>query len=116
MGERIRDGLHVSERMWQDKVEMLALINGWLVDHKTPMRYASGHVRTTGLPGMPDLTLIHPAGHGFIMAELKTDKGRMTDGQRTIARALQANGVEYYLWRPSDISEVEERLARWRKH
>ena len=65
MGERVRDSLHISERMWQDKVEHLAILNGWLVDHKTPMRYASGHVRTTGLPGMPDLTLIHPAGHGF---------------------------------------------------
>ena len=116
MGERVTDSLHISERMWQDKVEMLALINGWLVDHKTPMRYASGHVRTTGLPGMPDLTLIHPAGHGFIMAELKTDKGRLSDKQKAVARALLANGVEYYVWRPSDLKDVEERLARWRKH
>ena len=114
MGERVRDSLHISERMWQDKVEHLAILNGWLVDHKTPMRYASGHVRTTGLPGMPDLTLIHPAGHGFIMAELKTDKGRLSDKQKAVARALLANGVEYYVWRPSDLKDVEERLARWR--
>ncbi len=79
------------------------------------MRYASGHVRTTGLPGMPDLTLMHPVGHGFIMAELKTDKGRLSDNQKAVARALLANGVEYYVWRPSDLKDVEERLARWRK-
>ena len=114
MGERVRDGLHITERMWQDKVEHLAILNGWWVDHKTPMRYANGHVRTTGLPGMPDLTLIHPAGHGLIMAELKTERGRMSEAQHRVANALVRNGIEYYLWRPSDLKHVEERLARWR--
>jgi hypothetical protein len=28
---------------------------------------------------------------------------------------LKANGAEYYLWRPSQMREVEERLGRWRK-
>lgn len=115
MGERVRDSLHISERMWQDKVEQLAILNGWWVDHKTPMRYASGHVRTTGLPGMPDLTLIHPAGHGIIYAELKTEKGRLSDKQINVARALVANGADYYVWRPSDIKEVEARLSSWRR-
>ena len=95
MGERVRDSLHISERMWQDKVEQLAILNGWWVDHKTPMRYASGHVRTTGLPGMPDLTLIHPAGHGFIMAELKTDKGRLSEEQERWGSWVERAGGLY---------------------
>jgi hypothetical protein len=49
------------------------------------------------------------------MAELKTDKGRLSDKQKAVALALLANGVEYYVWRPSDLKDVEERLARWRQ-
>jgi hypothetical protein len=40
MTERVPDAsAHISERMWQDKVEQVAIINGWIVDHKIPMRF-----------------------------------------------------------------------------
>jgi len=115
MTERVPDAsAHISERMWQDKVEQVAIINGWIVDHKIPMRF-NGRPFTTGKAGMPDLILIHPRGHGILYVELKTERGKLSPAQIEVAAALRANGAEYYLWRPSQMHEVEERLGRWRK-
>ena len=69
----------------------------------------SGRYLTTGSPGFPDLVL---AGErGFILAELKTDTGRVSPAQMTWLKACNPH-VECYVWRPRDLPEIHERLAR----
>lgn len=104
--------LNASEKIWMDKVIHIALMCGWQVDHTPPMRYPNGAVRTGGLRGKPDLCLIHPAGRGIIWAELKTEKGRLSPEQVKVIGSLKANGAEVYVWRPSQIDLVAERLGR----
>jgi len=59
--------------------------------------------------GFPDLTLVRD-GH-IIFAELKSQKGRIKKEQQAWLDRLQENGhVEVYLWRPSDLTFINERL------
>lgn len=52
-------------------------------------------------PGFPDLVLIK-AGR-MITAELKTQKGRLSEEQKKWRDEIQQNPtVEWYLWRPTD--------------
>jgi hypothetical protein len=49
----------------------------------------------------------------LVLAELKTNKGRIKPEQKLWGQLLgECPGVEYYLWRPSDEGEVREVLKR----
>lgn len=55
--------------------------------------------------GFPDTALCRPPR--LILAELKSEKGKVTPEQQTWADLLsQCPGVEYYLWRPGDIDKI----------
>ena len=99
-----------SERLWQDKVEHIAKMNSWLIFHPTPHQVRPGVYRSDG-KGFPDLCMAHPT-RGVIFAELKTETGRLSHDQIKWAEALKANGIEYYVWRPSQIDLIAERLGR----
>lgn len=59
--------------------------------------------------GFPDLVLVRDGR--LIFVELKSQKGRSTPAQREWLRELGAClGVEVFLWRPSDVTEVERVL------
>jgi len=61
------------------------------------------------LSGLPDLVL---AGErGFILAELKTDTGRVSAAQTEWLKACNPH-VECYVWRPRDLPEITARLGR----
>jgi len=107
MGERIPDA---SEAMFQKDVIRLANMYEWLVHHVRPGRYGEFY-KTDGLPGMPDLVLISLRNRGVIFAELKTARGRLNENQLIVGKALMQNGAEYYVWRPSDMQEIADRLA-----
>ena len=104
----------LSEAEWQAWIVDLARWLGWRCFHPRPAqisgRWATHH---TGEPGFPDLTLVHPR-RGFIMVECKTQRGRLTPGQKLWHVELDAAGVEVYVWRPSDYAEVEQRLKEVR--
>jgi len=55
---------------------------------------------------MPDLILCKPPR--LIFAELKTEKGQLSDHQREWLKLLgECEGnIECYVWRPSDIEAV----------
>jgi hypothetical protein len=61
--------------------------------------------------GFPDLVLV---GHGrVIFAELKTERGRLSDAQVRWGQSLLATGARFYLWQPRDlISGAIERALR----
>jgi hypothetical protein len=59
--------------------------------------------------GWPDWALVRSGR--FVVAELKSEKGRLGPGQSEWLQALgEVPGVEAYLWRPSDIPEIRRVL------
>ena len=102
----------LSEAQFQRNVVHAARLYGWLVDHTPPMRNAGGDIYTGGLTGKTDLVLFSMFGRGIIFAELKTETGRLSAAQKRFAEIIQLNGGEYFLWRPSDMEAILERLRR----
>jgi hypothetical protein len=95
----------VKECDFQQQVIEAATLLGWKVYHTYDSRRCTSN-------GYVDLTIIHPLGYGFILAELKTERGVLSPEQKSWLAALQANGVESYVWRPSQIDEIIARLQR----
>ena len=91
----------LTEREFQAQVMALAKTLGWRVYHTYDSRRSD--------PGFPDLVLAHEE-LGFICAELKTDKGRVSAAQREWGELIAATGTEYHLWRPDDWDAIGDRL------
>ena len=90
-----------SEKDFQETVIDLAEARGWLVYHP----YDSRRSRE----GYPDLTLVRAPR--VIFAELKTEKGKLSDEQWAWQTALlSCPGVEYHVWRPHNWEEVQSAL------
>lgn len=104
-----------SERAFQGQVIAYARLMGWTIHHdnatNAPRRCGScGSVRRLprNAPGLPDLILVRRPR--VVWAELKSERGRLTDDQRAWIEELRACGQETYIWRPSDFREVERVL------
>jgi hypothetical protein len=109
----------MTEAQFQAQVVQLAGLLGWSWYHTHDSRRSPA--------GFPDLVLWHPGdvirergvrgperrvNARFLLAELKTDKGRLSPEQRdTIATMAQA-GVAVHLWRPRDFDDVKAVLER----
>jgi hypothetical protein len=92
------------------EVQGIAKARGFLVYHT----YRS----TKSPPGFPDLCLARPASTSspgrLILAELKTRTGKLTPEQALWVSVLEHTvpGVEVYVWRPSDLSQILDTLRR----
>lgn len=96
-----------SERAFQARVIQLARLCGWRVYHSRPAQYRSGQWATPlqGDAGLPDLILCKPPR--LLFAELKREGGRVRPAQAEWIDALsRCNGVEVYLWKPSDWESI----------
>jgi hypothetical protein len=91
----------VKEKEWQAQVVSLARRLGWMTYHTYDSRRSE--------PGWPDLVLVRER---MVIAELKTQTGRVSEAQRKWLNALQQAGVETYLWRPSDMGQVAATLMK----
>jgi hypothetical protein len=60
-------------------------------------------------PGFPDLVLARPPR--LVVAECKTEDGRVTIAQWAWLDDFAACGAESYVWRPSDRAEIERILS-----
>jgi len=60
--------------------------------------------------GFPDLVLANPEQKRVIFAELKSEKGQLTEKQKEWLDALAACGQEVYLWKPGDIEGIARLL------
>lgn len=90
--------LALSERDWQARVVDLASLRGWRHFHAYSSRRSPA--------GWPDLALVRSGR--LILAELKTERGRIRPEQRQWLDALgTVAGVEVYLWRPSAWPQVQ---------
>ena len=91
-----------NEREWHQMVTETARLCGWQVFHWRDSRFTTA--------GWPDLALLKPPQ--FMLAELKTDDGRLTRQQKTVLAGLHASGIEVHVWRPADEREVRARLKQ----
>lgn len=86
----------LTEKAWQSQVLTLARVYGWRSYHVFDSRRS--------VPGFPDLVLVRRPR--VIFAELKTDRGRLTDEQRGWLADLGDCPVESYVWRPRDADRI----------
>ena len=91
----------LSEKGWLGQVIELAQATGWKVYHP----WISIH----SARGWPDLALVRER---LILAELKSEAGKLSDEQVEWMVALKTAKVEIYLWRPSNFQEVVKILSR----
>lgn len=99
----------ISEKELADTVIGMAYTFGWKI-YRT---WVSIHSPA----GFPDLVMAREwdSGRGngrLIFAELKSQRGKVSPEQQQWldALALTVPGVEVYLWRPSDLDQIEDVL------
>lgn len=91
-----------SEKEFQADVVKIARLYGWNTYHPHDSRRSN--------PGWPDLAIW---GHGrFLLRELKADAGYLSNEQRRVIGQLRASGVDIAVWRPNDLDQIAEELAR----
>ena len=91
----------MTEETFQLSVIQVAKDMGWLLFHDFDSR------RSTA--GFPDLVMTRNGR--TIFAELKSQKGRIrTEQKQWIAELEKTQGVEVYLWRPSNMDQIVETL------
>ena len=88
------------EAIFQRQVVRYAELMGWRCYWTWNSRHSP--------KGWPDLVLIRRPR--VVFAELKAERGRLTDDQAATLAELRACGQEVYLWRPSDWERVERIL------
>lgn len=81
------------ESQLQDTIIQLCRVLGVAWYHPYSSRRA--------VPGWPDLALCGP--RGFMLRELKTETGRLTDEQNRWGLMLRHAGVSWDVWRPDDL-------------
>jgi len=86
-----------SEREFQATVMELATLLGWRCYHVPDSRRCEA--------GWPDLALWRPPR--FLLAELKTERGRASPIQQRTLAELRDCGLEVHLWRPSQWGTIE---------
>lgn len=93
----------LNEGQWTDVVVQTAKLYGWVVSHFRPAKTERGwRTPVQGDNGFPDLALARDCV--VLLAELKTDKGKLRPEQE---RWRDAIGPEHYrLWRPADLPKV----------
>jgi len=94
------DPLDITEKQFESQVRGLAKTFGWLYYHT----WRSIHSPS----GFPDCVMVKEGR--IIFAELKSEKGKVSESQSEWLEALGRAKAEVYLWRPSDFDEIMEIL------
>ena len=94
--------MDITEKAFESQVKDLAKIFGWLYYHT----WRSIHSPA----GFPDVVMVR--GERIIFAELKSEKGVVSQKQQEWLDALSDAPVEVFLWRAGDetIEEIVEIL------
>lgn len=101
---------HMTEGDLQAQIIAAAQTHRWHVAHFRPARTELGWrtpVAADGA-GFPDLVLVRNGR--LIFAELKSERGRISDAQEAWLARLAEADVEVYVWRPTDLDTALEVL------
>jgi hypothetical protein len=100
---RERDGVlpPISERRFQTQVLELARLHHWRAYHTWNSMHSAG--------GFPDLVLVRRGR--LIFAELKAERGKLSNDQLNWHYDLAGCPCETYVWRPSDFDEIARVLS-----
>jgi hypothetical protein len=91
----------MSEKGFAATLKELAVMLGWEWFHVYDSRRSAA--------GWPDVTLVRPPR--LIIAELKTDDGRLTPAQEKWLALLKCvPGISVFVWRPRDWPKIVEIL------
>lgn len=94
-------GSEVTERDFQGEVLRAAQLLKWRCYHTLDSRGSAA--------GFPDLVMVR--GPRLVMAELKRQKGTVSDAQQAWLDDLaRVETLDTFLWRPADWPAVEEAL------
>lgn len=109
MSLRVRD---ISEEDLLTFVLDAAKRGGWFKCHFRPAQTAKGwRTPLQGDSGFPDVVLVHGELQRCVFAELKSRRGSLRPDQELWIDALkQVPGVEVYVWKPADMSEIKDVL------
>lgn len=100
----------ISEREWQSQVTQAAEMLGWSWAHFRPAMTTKGwRTPVSGPLGAGFVDLVMVRGDRLIMAELKSQAGRLTPVQRNVLDVLRP-AAEVHVWRPADLEIVMEVL------
>ncbi len=106
--------LPISEKDFLKQVIDAGHLFGWLAVHFRHALQRDGKYLTpvqADAAGFPDLILVHPIQKRIIWAELKSEKGRVSDKQFEWIKALaKAGQKEVFVWKPSDFDDVVDIL------
>lgn len=99
----------ISEREWQSHVCKIADLKGWRYYHPPDNRPVNGRIQKV-VSGFPDLCLIK--NNRMIFAELKRERGIVSEQQEDWIQAIKNCGIEVYVWRPSDLHDLVAILSK----
>lgn len=89
---------YITEEELQATVRELAEAYGWTVFWTWQSKHSP--------PGEFDLRMVRPPR--YLCVELKTEKGRLSKEQAETLLLLQGcPAIEVYVWRPSDLDQIE---------
>ena len=92
----------ITEKDLREQVRDLCKLFGWM------MYFSWTSIHSPR--GFPDLVLVHPSKNRVIFAELKSEKGKLTEEQVEWLDALGDCGQEVYVWRPGQIESIARLL------
>jgi hypothetical protein len=89
------------EKEFQANVVELCKYLGYKVYHTFDSRRSE--------PGFPDLVIV--GRNRCLFRELKSEKGDITSAQLTWGGALIAAGMDWDVWRPSEMDRIQKELS-----
>ena len=100
---------------FQQQIIDYAHLNHWKVAHFRTARiqrkdgsvYYATPVQADG-EGFPDLILLK--GNQIVIAEIKSENGKLSDKQKEWLAAWEMTEADVFVWRPQDWDEIEKRL------
>lgn len=98
----------MTEAEFEDAIIDLATRLGWRIHAERPGRSEKGwRTAIKGMAGYPDLTLVR--GGRLVFAELKSERGRLSEEQNAwidalvrVAEASKDDLMDVFVWRPTN--------------
>ena len=90
----------VTEKQFQQQVRELMRLLGWEEYHTWNSLHSTN--------GFPDILAMREKDRRIIVAELKSETGKVTEDQKRWLYLFGICGVPSYVWRPGDWDEIEK--------